>query len=80
MAAYIHNNMIGQISQINIQNSDGSNSNLYEINSESDELFLPVVKTSDITVERTLNINQTTIAANSGVNNRWVLNTAQTRR
>ena len=70
MAAYIHNNMIGQISQINIQNSDGSNSNLYEINSESDELFLPVVKTSDITVERTLNINQTTIAANSGVNNR----------
>ena len=70
MAAYIHNNMIGQISQINIQNSDGSNSNLYEINSESDELFLPVVKTSDITVERTLNVNQTTIAANSGVNNR----------
>lgn len=70
MAAYIHNNMIGQISQINIQNTDGSNSSLFEINSESDELFLPVLTTSNILVERTTNVNQTTIAANSGVNNR----------
>lgn len=71
MAAFIHNNMIGQISQINIKNTDGSDSNLYEIRAESDELFLPVVKTSNITIENSLgNINQTTIAANSGVNDR----------
>lgn len=70
MAAYIHNNMIGQISQINILNTDGSDSSLYEINSESDELFLPVLTTANIDVERTINANQTTIAANSGVNNR----------
>jgi hypothetical protein len=70
MAAYIHNNMIGQISQINIFNTDGTESSLYEIYSESDELFLPVLTIANIDVERTINVNQTTIAANSGVNNR----------
>lgn len=70
MAAYIHNNLIGQISQINITNTDGTQSSLYEINAESDELFLPVLTISNIDVETTINVNQTTIAANSGVNNR----------
>ena len=70
MAAFIHNNMIGQISQINISSIDVAGGDLYEIVSESDELFLPVLTINNITVERTFNANQTTIASNSGVNNR----------
>jgi len=69
MAAYIHNNMIGQISQITIQpvKSDLETTELFEIYADSDELFLPVLDSSNITVTSTLILNPTTIAANSGV-------------
>ena len=63
MAAYIHNNMIGEISQVTIQpvgNTDDT-TDLFEITSNGDELFLPVVKTSNITVSKSIARNSTTI-------------------
>jgi len=69
LAAYIHNQMVGQVAQITIQSVDNqaSPNALFEIFSDSDELFLPVVTTSDITVNKTIVYNPTTIATNSGV-------------
>ena len=63
MAAYIHNNLIGQISQITIQpvGSTTTNTDLFEISSSGDELFLPVVKASNITVTNSVAVNSTTI-------------------
>ena len=63
MAAYIHNNMIGERRQITIQpvgNTDDT-TDLFEITSNGDELFLPVVKTSNITVSKSIARNSTTI-------------------
>jgi len=70
LAAYVHNNMVGQVAQISISPVDdqASSDALYEIISDSDELFLPVLTTSDITVNRSVAFNPTSIAANSGVN------------
>jgi len=70
LAAFIHNNTVGQIAQINIQSVDNqANANaLFEIISDSDELFLPVISTSDIVVSKSTVYNPTSIAANSGVN------------
>ena len=67
MAAFIHNNMIGEISQITIESvADPSNAiKLFEISSASDELFLPVVKSSNISVTRSQIGNLTTIGENS---------------
>ena len=69
LAAYIHNNTVGQVAQINIAPVDiqASTDALFEIISDSDELFLPVISTSDITVNRSVAFNPTTIAANTGV-------------
>ena len=70
MAAYIHNNMIGEISQITI-NPTGSitdSTALFEITSDSDELFLPILTSSNIIVTRTLAGNSTTISQNTGTN------------
>ena len=69
MAAYIHNNMIGQISQITIQpvSQDLETTDLFEIIADSDELFLPVLDSSNITVTSNIILNTTSIAANSGV-------------
>lgn len=69
LAAFIHNQMVGQVAQITIESVDNqaSPNALFEIFSDSDELFLPVVTTSDITVNKTIVYNPTTIATNSGV-------------
>jgi hypothetical protein len=70
LAAYVHNNLVGQIAQLTIVPVDNQASidALYEIYSDSDELFLPVVTTSNITVNKSVAYNPTSIAANSGVN------------
>ena len=49
MAAFIHNNMIGEISQITISSVANPNDSgaLFQINSTSDELFLPVVESNN---------------------------------
>jgi hypothetical protein len=43
------------------------NSDLFEITADSDELFLPVLNSSNIVVTNTTFANPTSIAANSGV-------------
>ena len=67
LAAYIHNNMIGEISQITIQpvGNTENTTDLFEISSNADELFLPIVKTSNITVTQTVQRNSTTIGETS---------------
>ena len=69
MAAYIHNNLVGQISSITIQpvSSNYETTDLFEITGDSDELFLPVLTTSNIVVTQPQNVNQTTQQANTGV-------------
>ena len=69
MAAFIHNNMIGQISQVSIQpvSSDIENTDLFEITSDSDELFLPVVQSNNVVITNTSTSNATTITENTSV-------------
>ncbi len=69
MAAFIHNNMIGEISQITISpiGTVGDSTALFEITSDSDELFLPILTSSNIVVTRTVAGNSTTISQNTGV-------------
>jgi hypothetical protein len=69
MAAYIHNNMIGEISQVTIQPVGNSTDTkeLFEITSAGDELFLPVVEASNIIVSNSIVSNSTTIAESTGV-------------
>jgi len=69
MAAYIHNNMIGEISQITIApiGSTTNTQELFEISSSGDELFLPVVKASNITVTNSIVSNSTSLAESTGV-------------
>jgi len=71
MAAYIHNNMIGEISQITISSVANSTDEtaLFEITSSSDELFLPVVKSNNINVTSSVSSNLTTIGENTGITN-----------
>ena len=70
LAAFIHNNTVGQVAQINIESVDNQAkpNALFEIISDSDELFLPVITTSNINVSKSIVYNPTSIAANSGVN------------
>lgn len=70
MAAYIHNNMIGEISQITINPIGSTNDTtaLFEITSDSDELFLPILSSSNIIVTKTSAGNSTTISQNTGIN------------
>ena len=70
LAAYIHNNTVGQVAQVGIESVDNqaSTNALFEIISDSDELFLPVITIGDITVNKSTAYNPTSIAANSGVN------------
>ena len=67
MAAFIHNNMIGEISQITISSiaDDSDGTSLFQINCSSDELFLPVVKTNNVVVTNTTSANLTTIGENT---------------
>ena len=69
MAAYIHNNLVGEISQITIQpvGSDTEARDLFEITSFGDELFLPVVKSNNIVVANSVTGNSTTIAESASV-------------
>jgi len=69
MAAFIHNNMIGEISQITILpiGSTTDSQELFEITSSGDEMFLPVVQASNITVTNSTVANSTSIAESSGV-------------
>ena len=70
LAAFIHNNTVGQVAQINIESVDNQAkpNALFEIISDSDELFLPVITTSNVNVSKSIVYNPTSIAANSGVN------------
>jgi hypothetical protein len=69
LAAFIHNNMIGQISQVTIQpvSKNLKTVDLFEISADSDELFLPVLSSSNVVVTGTTVTNPTSIASNSGV-------------
>ena len=67
MAAYIHNNMIGQPSINPTVANDMNTTELFEISSDSDELFLPILTTSNIDIVNTAISNPTTIASNTGV-------------
>jgi hypothetical protein len=67
LAAYIHNNTIGQVSQVTIESISDFNADLFEIRSDSDELFIPVLSPSNITITNAFTANPTSIAANSGV-------------
>ena len=70
MAAFIHNNMIGEISQITISSvaNASDSTSLFQIGSNSDELFLPIVKSNNISVTGTTIGNLTTIGENTGGN------------
>lgn len=69
MAAFIHNNMIGQISQITASPVVSQNpSTIQEIIADSDELFIPILSTSNITITDNFIPNPTALAANTGVN------------
>ena len=61
--------MIGQISQVSIQpvSSDIENTDLFEITSDSDELFLPVVQSNNVVITNTSTSNATTITENTSV-------------
>ena len=67
MAAFIHNNMIGEISQITIDSvaTPDNSTALFQINSSSDELFIPVVQANNIIVSSTSIGNLTTIGENT---------------
>lgn len=69
LAAYIHNNMIGQVAQVTIKPvaNDIDSQRLYEIRNDSDEMFMPVLDTSNIVVTNSILYNPTSIAANTGV-------------
>ena len=69
MSAFIHNNMIGEISQITISPVSGqtNSTELFEITSDSDELFLPILSSNNIIVTKTAIGNSTTISQNTGV-------------
>ena len=70
MSAFIHNNMIGEISQITISPPGGqtNSTELFEITSDSDELFLPVLSSNNVIVTTTSSGNSTTISQNTGIN------------
>jgi hypothetical protein len=69
LAAYIHNNMVGQISQITISpiGDFESTSGLFEIRNDSDEMFMPILNIDNVVITNEFNANPTSIAANSGV-------------
>lgn len=69
MAAYIHTQMVGQISQITISpiNDNTATTSLFEIAADSDEMFMPVLNTASITVVNSITANPTTLSANTGV-------------
>jgi hypothetical protein len=68
MASYIHNNMVGQIAQISIEpvNTTTSVNSLLEIRLNSDEMFMPVLKTNNIVVRNNIVYNPTVLASNNG--------------
>ena len=67
LAAYIHNSMVGQVSQVTIVPVSDFEANLFEIRCDSDELFVPILNTSNITITNAFVTNPTSVAANSGV-------------
>lgn len=67
LAAYIHNNMVGQVSQVTIEPVSDFNASLFEIRCDSDELFVPILNTTNVTITNAFVANPTSVAANSGV-------------
>lgn len=69
LAAYIHNNMIGQVAQFKIEPVDieASATALFEIRNDSDEMFVPILSTNNIIINENILLNPTSIAANTGV-------------
>lgn len=71
LATFIHNNLIGQVAQIDIESVDPnlSNISLSEIKCNSDELFMPIVEAGNIIIKQNVNYNSTSLAANNGAVN-----------
>jgi hypothetical protein len=71
MAAYIHTKLVGQLSQITIYPINAAttaSTSLFEIPASSDEMFVPVLTTSNIVIVNSINSNNT--LSNTGVYNR----------
>ena len=62
--------MIGQVSQVTLNpiSETTSEIGLFEIPANSDEMFMPVISTSNIVVNDNVLLNPTSIAANTGAN------------
>ena len=72
MAAYIHTKLIGQLSQITIYPTNATttaSTSLFEIPAASDEMFIPVMTTSNIVIVNSINSNSNALS-NTGVNTR----------
>lgn len=72
MAAYIHTKLVGQLSQITIYPTNSTitmSTSLFEIPAASDEMFIPVLTTSNIVIVNSINSN-TNALSNTGVNTR----------
>jgi hypothetical protein len=71
MAAYIHTKLVGQLSQITIYPINAAttaSTSLFEIPASSDEMFVPILTTSNIVIVNSINSNNT--LSNTGVYNR----------
>lgn len=72
MAAYIHTKLVGQLSQITIYPTNSTtttSTSLFEIPAASDEMFIPMLTTSNIVIVNSINSN-TNALSNTGVNTR----------
>jgi hypothetical protein len=72
MAAYIHTKLVGQLSQITIYPTNATttaSTSLFEIPATSDEMFIPVMTTSNIVIVNSINSNSNALS-NTGVNTR----------
>jgi hypothetical protein len=72
MAAYIHTKLVGQLSQITIYPTNATttaSTSLFEIPAASDEMFIPVMTTSNIVIVNSINSNSNALS-NTGVNTR----------
>ena len=73
MAAYIHTKLVGQLSQITIYPTNSTtttSTSLFEIPAESDEMFIPILTTSNILIVNSINSTNNAITSNTGVNTR----------
>jgi hypothetical protein len=65
MAAYIHTKLVGQLSQITIYPINAATTaatSLFEIPASSDEMFVPVLTTSNIVIVNSINSNNNSLS------------------